>query len=125
MYVHKGFENVHILIDGSKCPPTSMTINRQSVEIDYSQTIRHHSEAFSWGYNGSGPSQTALCILLHVLKSENMAIKYYTKFREDIIAKVPNEIPYFNIRIDVDDWLRCVVEKGHPRLPSIYFYGEA
>lgn len=56
-----------------------------------SQGIRNHSpDGFSWGYLGSGPAQLALAILLEVVDQE-MALKYYQRFKERVIARFPME----------------------------------
>jgi len=52
-----------------------------------SQAFRNHSpDGFNWGYYGSGCAQLALAIMLET--GDNYA-KYYQKFKEDVIAKLP------------------------------------
>lgn len=67
-----------------------------------SQKIYNHSpDGFTWGYNGSGPAQLALAILLH-FADERFARRYYQDFKSDVIARqrslmdmrIPNEAVY-------------------------------
>lgn len=46
-----------------------------------SQALRNHSpEGFSWGYDGSGPAQLALAILLDYTGDEELALWHYQAF---------------------------------------------
>jgi hypothetical protein len=54
-----------------------------------SQNVWNHSpDGFEIGYNGSGPSQLALAILLEIC-DKGIAISQYKKFRSDVIAILP------------------------------------
>src|SRR5262245_49154026 len=49
------------------------TVDGVKVELGPSLEIRRHSPTgFEWGYSGSGPAQSALAILLHVLGIRNV-----------------------------------------------------
>lgn len=51
--------------------------------------LKYHSpDGFNWGYNGSGPAQLALAILLYFFP-EMYALNTYQFFKEDVIAKLP------------------------------------
>lgn len=51
-----------------------------------SQKIRNHSpDGFNWGYDGSGPAQLALAILLKL----NADTDDYQEFKIRIIARLP------------------------------------
>lgn len=57
----------------------------------YSQKIRNHSpDGFNVGYNGSGPSQLALAILLKFLPKED-ACNYYQEFKFSVVGKWPQK----------------------------------
>jgi len=51
----------------------------------------HSPDGFNHGYNGSGPSQLALAIMLK-LTGKNTD---YIRFRREIIAELPKDIDYF------------------------------
>jgi hypothetical protein len=54
----------------------------------HSQGIFNHSpDGFAWGYNGSGPSQLALAVLLKNC-DKGIAVAQYKQFREAVIAKL-------------------------------------
>lgn len=76
-----------------------------------SQKIYNHSpDGFAWGYNGSGPSQAALAILLE-LYGKKIAVKYYQDFKSEVISTAPRD--YFTLRIKhVEEWL--VEKKAAP-----------
>jgi len=69
-----------------------------------SQRLRNHSpDGFSVGYNGSGPSQLALAILLKCY-GQDTAERFYKIFREEIIAQMPRDTN-FTVEIDLGVWL--------------------
>jgi hypothetical protein len=60
--------------------------------------VRNHSPAgFEWGYEGSGPAQLALALLLDALGEPGRpyAIRLYQTFKRKVISHM----------IDVDSWL--------------------
>lgn len=74
-------------------------INDHLLNPQKSQAIRNHSpDGFSWGYAGSGPAQLALAILLE-LYSEEYAMQHYQEFKNNVIAKLPQED--FEIEIEI------------------------
>lgn len=46
----------------------------------------HSPDGFEWGFQGSGPAQLALALLLDVLKSEEAAVKYHQRFKREVVA---------------------------------------
>jgi len=75
-------------------------LNGESLPLGPSLKLRNHSPTgFSWGYLGSGPSQLALAVML-VLHGPERAQDCYMKFKEDIIAKLPQKD--FDIEIDLE-----------------------
>ena len=56
---------------------------------DRSQALINHSpDGFMWGYEGSGPAQLALAILLEMY-SEQKALDNYQDFKRTTIAPLP------------------------------------
>lgn len=56
--------------------------------------IRNHSPTgFEWGYNGSGPAQLALALLLDVLGSDHkeQALALYQDFKSHVVANLPKQ----------------------------------
>lgn len=57
-----------------------------------SQTVRNHSpDGFAWGYEGSGPAQLALALLLNEGYCEAHAGEMYQRFKSEVIATLPDE----------------------------------
>jgi Family of unknown function (DUF6166) len=57
--------------------------------------IRHdlanHSQAFEWGYGGSGPAQLALALLADALENADYtARRYHQQFKDVCVARMPN-----------------------------------
>ena len=53
--------------------------------------IRNHSpDGFAWAYNGSGPAQLALAILLEVT-DRTTAERLYQDYKSSVIAALPKE----------------------------------
>ena len=68
---------VEIYLDGEYLSP------------NYSQRVYNHSpDGFAVGYNGSGPTQLALAILLKIT-DKGIAISQYKQFRREVIAGLP------------------------------------
>lgn len=66
--------------------------NSKPISPDKSLKIINHSpDGFNWGYGGSGPAQLALAILLELTDDKEFAKKYYQKFKNDIISKLPKK----------------------------------
>lgn len=54
--------------------------------------IRNHSPTgFECGYEGSGPAQLALAILVDYLQDTDAAVELYHKFKRDCIAHLPKD----------------------------------
>jgi hypothetical protein len=70
-------ESREVYLDGKQLHP------------EKSQKIINHSpDGFSWGYNGSGPAQLALAILLEITSTEK-ALRNYQDLKNQIIAELP------------------------------------
>ena len=71
-----------------------------------SQNLYNHSpDGFNWGFPGSGPSQSALGILLDCLGKE-LAVQYYQRFKFDFVSTWEHN---FCISCgQIKDWLRKV-----------------
>ncbi len=48
--------------------------------------VNHSPDGFQWGYSGSGPSQTALALLLDATNDPDIAWKYHEDFKRDHVA---------------------------------------
>ena len=73
----------------------------------------NHSEGFSWGYNGSGPSQTAFEILFDWFrrdmddkKAAGIANKLHQKFKEDKISRIKqNDTSWYILTDYMQAWI--------------------
>jgi len=68
-----------------------------------SQRVRNHSrDGFNWSYEGSGPSQLALAVLLaHLPKDE--AVRLRQAFKRDMISILPHTD--FSVSINLAEWI--------------------
>jgi hypothetical protein len=48
----------------------------------------HSPEGFEWGYEGSGPAQLALAILLHATEDQEVSILCYQKFKRLVVCRL-------------------------------------
>ena len=100
--------HIHGEIEDNQC---SVNIDGKPLSPGRSQRLFNHSpDGFSWGYNGSGPAQLALAILIEFIP-EAMALQVYQSFKEDIISRLDSGEP-FHLFIDVLDWVRNKVLAG-------------
>lgn len=66
--------------------------------------IRNHSpDGHEAGYNGSGPAQLALSILMNVLRDRQQAETAYQDFKRDVIATLPAD-PAYELGSDLEEW---------------------
>jgi len=67
-------------------------IDNKELFPEKSQNVCNHSpDGFMWGYNGSGPAQLALAILLEFIPDEKVVIHLYQTFKADIVANCPQK----------------------------------
>lgn len=76
-------------IEGVQYPHhNDVFVNGVRLDPAISQKVFNHSpDGFSWGYQGSGPAQTALAICLHLLGDDNAALEVYQAFKRQYVAK--------------------------------------
>lgn len=69
--------------------PNEIYVNGTKVSLNDSLKVRNHSpDGFEWGYGGSGPSQAALAICLHLF-DRNVAESLYMDFKMIFLASLP------------------------------------
>ena len=80
--------------------------------------VRNHSPTgFAWGYEGSGPAQLALAILIDHYKADGFsekgaiarACEIYQRFKADVIAKQNQETPFNLHRSEIAAYLNQAV----------------
>lgn len=80
-------------------------IYRNDFPIDKKLELKKHSpRGLFWGYNGSGPSQSALAILFNFTEDEEFTLEYYKEFRDEVISTLPQK-DYVLKFIDVQNWI--------------------
>jgi hypothetical protein len=58
------------------------------LRIEPSLKLQNHSPTgFSWGYNGSGPAQLALAILLDFYGDKEIALAHYQDFKDAFVSR--------------------------------------
>lgn len=81
-----------------------VTIGGKPLDWRASLAVRNHSPTGpEWGYNGSGPAQLALAILL-ALTNRETAERRYQEFKDDVIARIADAEWSLPLR-DVRQWL--------------------
>ena len=66
--------------------------NGREILLEPSYSLRQHSPTgFEWGYNGSGPHQLSLAILLDFTNNETRALQYYRQFVTDFVSQVDQD----------------------------------
>ena len=89
-------------------------VDGQPLDLQGSLKVANHSPTgFMWGYLGSGPSQTALALLLHFGATKEEALAWYHQFKQDVIAPLKDAQtgqPLHEFEMDdskVADWLEA------------------
>ena len=68
-----------------------------------SQRVWNHSpDGFNWGYEGSGPAQLALAVLLEFVPQER-AVELHQEFKREVIAALVKDD--FEVSINLGRWL--------------------
>jgi len=74
-----------------------------------SQFIRNHSpDGFSWGYLGSGPSQLALAILLHLTNDTLFSSTWYQEYKKEFVSSWDSQKDF---DIDLEEAYKWISEK--------------
>jgi hypothetical protein len=80
----------------------------EALPLEPSISRRNHSPTgFSWGYNGSGPTQLALALLLDVAgrEGEDLALAWYREFRWDTVSRWPMDDSWEIGASEIRAWL--------------------
>ena len=83
------------------------TVLRDDALLDpkYSQAVWNHSpDGFNWGYEGSGPAQLALALLLEETGREE-AVRYHQDFKRDVVARMPKDKRWYLTSEAIQKWL--------------------
>jgi hypothetical protein len=82
----------------------AVTVDRRTLRPERSRRLRNHSPTgFAWGYEGSGPAQLALAILLEAGATDEQALAHYQDFKREQIAAIQRSA--FTLEIDILAWL--------------------
>ena len=97
-------------------------VNGVPLELAPSLKIRNHSPTgFSWSYNGSGPAQLALALLLKAGVNANKAQERYQDFKTEIIAQLPDDF-HIVLYIGRSDsmWVVTSPRQDWSKIPDLY-----
>ncbi|MFC7157742.1 DUF6166 domain-containing protein [Halomarina halobia] len=94
---------------------------QEQLTPDRSLELANHSPSgFSWGYNGSGPAQLALALLLDYTGDEEVALAEYMGFKTEAVSQLECTEPDGCWRLtghEIDAALREAVDE--PVAPSV------
>lgn len=77
-------------------------LNQKFLTPERSLKLRNHSPTgFNWGYDGSGPAQLALAVMLELFDKET-ALKHYQDFKFVLIGSLPGVFSISGI-IEIDN----------------------
>ena len=80
-----------------------VTMNGRVLDPASSLKVWNHSpDGFQWGYEGSGPAQLALAILLRAGLSPEQAVQLHQQFKRTFIAGLHQRS--FDLEVDVQAW---------------------
>ncbi len=74
--------------------------------LEPSLKLRDHSpDGFCWGYNGSGPAQLALALLLDAINIPETAVYHHQQFKNVFVAKWDTDNDWSIFRSEIIRWL--------------------
>lgn len=65
----------------------------------------HSPDGFEWGYNGSGPAQLALALLLDCTEDATFAVDLHQRLKEALVVALPKHVWARN----AEEILRCAM----------------
>lgn len=77
--------------------PISFDLIKDGVHLSptLSQKLWNHSPSgFCWGYEGSGPAQLSLALLLDVLGDKERAVRLHQRFKRRVVARLAMDEPW-------------------------------
>ena len=82
---------------------------QRTLDIEPSQKVWNHSTGLNWGYNGSGPAQLALAILLDFTDDAEVATSYHQEFKREVVSTWKD---HWSISGDeIKAWLKLAVQR--------------
>lgn len=66
--------------------------------------VNHSPDGFSWGYNGSGPTQLAFAMLYDITQSDWFTQDNYMEFREQVISRLDKDKDHIIKELDIRIW---------------------
>lgn len=75
------------------------------VRREVPHVVKHSPAGLAWGYEGSGPSDTALSLLADITQDRAVAEKWYQEFKREIVARLEIDRPFQMDRAAVERWL--------------------
>lgn len=84
-----------------------VTVDGHDLSPEPSQRLYNHSpDGFAWGYEGSGPAQLALAILLSAGVPASGALACHQDFKRTVVATWADAFSDFSVEVDVGAWVR-------------------
>jgi len=81
------------------------TTKKYELPLDPSYKLHPHSpDGFQWGYQGSGPAQLALAILLDLTEDPELSERLHQEFKQDLVATAGNNLVL--IEPEIEKWLK-------------------
>ena len=105
-YPEPGIEPSYVGYYNPDFSSTVLKPDKSVLDPSKSVSVYPHSNEFNWGYEGSGPAQLALAILIEELKDNELAFILHQEFKRDIIARfLQGEVWSLPIKV-VKDWVK-------------------
>lgn len=93
-------------------------VDDKPLDLEGSQRVIRYCHAFHWGYNGSGPAQLALALLLRYI-GEDLAFRYHQKLMTNLIAKLPDNSFIRTVRLR-EHMARIIAEVDGYSQPELF-----
>lgn len=87
-----------------------VTINGR--ELPTHTDLCRHGDGFAWGYDGSGPAQLALAILVEATDDRALALVAHQRFKREVISELGQEEPWSMSAATVREWVRTQLKDG-------------
>jgi len=95
---------VNLIVLKGEWETEKVWLNGKRLYPSKSQRVWNHSpDGFNWGYEGSGPAQLALAVLLEFVPQDR-AVNLHLAFKREVIAALKQAD--FLVSVDLGRWLK-------------------
>jgi len=124
MRTYRGYRQYAANLDGEATGSTALVwveVADQRQQLPMCLEMRNHSPAgFEWGYQGSGPAQLALALVVDACGPEYRSAALYQRFKERVVARLPRDAWTLTVEQVRDVVTQITSELDSASIPDVF-----